>query len=239
MYIFYNDYRDGVFTAEDGGTGDVEELTIGFRLAGEALRTFAGAGIDYTGEIAHQSGDFAGDDIHAYGYAVTGGYTFAGRCLGESKLRLGLEYDYGSGDSNPADGEHETFDPLFPFGHAYQGIQDTFSWKNGQDLAISLRLNPPKDTRILEIESQYHFFWLAERKDGWFNAGLSQIRRDATGASGNTVGQEVDVTFKYALVPSVAIIWAGYSHFFPGPYVDETGNDPDRDFVFAQLAVNF
>lgn len=239
LYSFYRDLADGAFTAEDSQRGDVDEVTLGLRAAGELGRTASGSGLDYSGEFAQQLGSFAGDDINAYGYAVTSGYTLAGGALGESKMRLGLEFDHGSGDSDPDDGKHETFDPLFPFGHNFQGIQDTFSWKNGQDLAVHWRLNPPASTRVLEVEGQFHLFWLTEEKDGWFNAGLAQIRRDATGASGRFVGSEIDFQVKYALVPQVAIIWAGYAHFFPGEFVRDTGKSPDRDFVFAQLGVNF
>lgn len=239
FYTFYRDLADGVFTSEDASAGDVDEVTLGFRGAGEAFRLPSGAGLDYSGEFAYQLGSFAGDEINAFGYAVTAGYTLADRSLGETRVRLGAEYDYGSGDDDPNDGDHETFDPLFPFGHNYQGIQDVFSWKNGQDLSANLKVIPPRDTRILEIEAQFHLFWLSEKEDGWFNAGLAQIRRDATGSSGNFVGSEIDVLFKYALVPSYAVLWAGYARFLPGDYVRATGKEPDRDFVFAQLNVSF
>jgi hypothetical protein len=239
FYTFYLDLSDGVFTAEDGTTGDVDEVTIGTRLAGELLRNDAGAGFDYTGEAAYQTGEFVNESILAYGYAVTGGYTFAGGALGESRVRLGVEYDRGSGDHDPTDGRHESFDPLFPFGHYYQGIQDTFSWRNGQDLAFKIDVFPPKSTGIPHAEIQYHAFWLTSRKDAWFNAALAEIRRDPTGSSGRFVGHEIDVTFKYSIVGTVAVLWAGYSHFFPGEFVRQTGESPDRDFVFTQLVVNF
>jgi hypothetical protein len=35
------------------------------------------------------------------------------------------------------------------------------------------------------------------------------------------------------------VLWIGYAHFFPGEFVRNTGDDPDRDFVFAQMLVNF
>jgi hypothetical protein len=239
IYTLYLDLADGAFTAEDGTTGDVSEVTIGTRLAGAALRNDTGGGFDYTGEVCYQTGEFVDESILAYGYALTGGYTLAGEALAGSRVRLGVEYDYGSGDRDPTDGRHGTFDPLFPFGHYYQGIQDTFSWKNGQDLAFKVDVYPPKWTGIPHAEVQYHAFWLSARKDGWFNAALNEIRRDPTGSSGRFVGHEIDVTFKYSLVPAVAVIWVGYSHLFPGEYIRQTGESPDRDFVFTQLLVNF
>ncbi|MBI4605660.1 MAG: alginate export family protein, partial [Planctomycetes bacterium] len=129
LFAFYRDLSDGSFTAEDGNRGNVDEVTLGARVAGKVLQDSRGQGFDYSGEAAWQGGRFAGDDIRAYGYVVTGGYTAALSSLDATKVRLGAEYDYGSGDSDPTDGDHETFDPLFPFGHLYQGIQDTFSWK--------------------------------------------------------------------------------------------------------------
>jgi hypothetical protein len=239
LYALYRDLADGAFTAEDGQTGDVQELTLGTRVAGKLFRDEAGRGFDWSGEIASQLGDFAGDDISAYGYAVTAGYTFVVQPLDATKVRLGAEYDYGSGDSDPNDGDHETFDPLFPFGHYYQGIQDTFSWKNGRDLAFKLDVYPPKRTGIPHAEVQYHLFWLSENEDGWFNAGLGQIRRDPTGSADSFVGTEIDFTIKYLLVDPFAVLWVGYARFFPGEYVKDTGEDPDRDFIFAQLAVTF
>jgi len=240
LYTFYRDLADGSFTAEDGvTTGDVDDVTLGTRLGGELLRNSDGAGFDYSGELAYQIGSFAGDDISAYGYALTAGYTLAGEWLSQTKARVGLEYDYGSGDDDPNDGDRGTFDPLFPFGHKYQGIQDTFSWMNGQDLAFKLDLYPPKVTKISRAELHYHLFWLSQAKDGWFNAGLAQIRRDPTGSSGNFVGSEIDVTLEYILLAPFAVLWLGYSHFLPGDFVQETGSEPSRDFVFAQLSVTF
>ena len=113
----------------------------------------------------------------------------------------------------------------------------TYLTASGQDLKLDVY--PPKSTGIPHAEIQYHFFWLSENEDGWFNAGLGQIRRDPTGSAGNFVGTEIDFTMKYLLVDPFAVLWFGYAHFFPGEYVEDTGEDPDRDFIFAQLAVTF
>jgi hypothetical protein len=238
-YVFLNDYDDNSFTGEHGTLGNITEWTFGLRGAGEFLRNTAGAGFDYSAEVAYQTGDYAEDNISAYGYALVGAYTIAARSMGDTKLRLSVEYDYGSGDKDPTDGQRNTFDPLFPFGHLYQGVQDIFGWKNGQDLALRAKLLFPKDWRVADVELQYHFFWLASRKDAWYNAALQTLRVDPTGTSGNTVGQELDLTLRYLLVPGCADLSFGYSHFFPGDFVKNTGREVSRDFVYAQLAVNF
>jgi hypothetical protein len=107
------------------------------------------------------------------------------------------------------------------------------------DLAFKAELFLPKALRVPQAEVQYHLFWLSEEKDGWFNAALAQLRRDPTGSAGNFIGSEIDAMVKYALVPPFAILWIGYSHFFPGDFVRGTGDAPDRDFIFSQLAVTF
>jgi hypothetical protein len=71
---------------------------------------------DYTVESAYQFGNFQDRrlgansgrlDHSAWMAIVQGGYTFADAW---GTPRLGLEYAHGSGDSNPTDGKHETFE---------------------------------------------------------------------------------------------------------------------------------
>jgi len=53
-------------------------------------------------------------------YAAHAGF---GRKLGQT-WHLGVAYNYGSGDNNPRDGRHQTFDNLYPLNHAYYGYMD-------------------------------------------------------------------------------------------------------------------
>ena len=43
------------------------------------------------------------------------------------QLKLGTAFHLGSGDDDPADGVHGTFDQLYPLGHAYYGYMDFFA----------------------------------------------------------------------------------------------------------------
>ncbi len=235
---------DNLFVGEDGATGSVDEYTIGALFKGGIT------GFDYSAEGVLQFGRYSDDDIQAYGFALTGGYNLPPALrMGLKAARVGVEYTYGSGDADPADGKHETFDPLFPFGHYYQGHQDIFSWKNGQDLALKGTVVLPQMGKLnpIWLEVQYHFFWLSERRDGWYNAGLGLIRRNSSGSANPYVGQELDIHAKYTLLdlskpqapwPQKLWLWIGYSHFFPEDYVRETGPAPDRDFAYAQLQMD-
>ena len=92
--------RNGNVTAGNLATS---LYTIGGRLAGKVENV----GVDYTVEVPFQFGDtgtqMAGSDGEFKGYAVfvKAGYTVPG----ENKVRLGAEYNLGSGDDNATDSE--------------------------------------------------------------------------------------------------------------------------------------
>lgn len=235
VYCFGREFHDGSVTAEDGVTvGDLVDWTYGIRVKGKAL------GFDYSGELIGQSGHFSADRIGAYAYALTLGYT--------ADLpwtpRVGVEYDFASGDRNPADGRRNTFDPLFPFGHYFQGFADVFEFKNGRDLSLYLKAAPVDK---LTVQVDYHFFWLGQRRDAWYSnapiAGTNMagavVRRNAAGAANPNVGQEIDIHARYAIGKFVKF-WGGWSRFFPGPFVRQTpGETIGMNWFFIQMTVDF
>ncbi len=224
-YILFRHFSDGSFVAEDGTSGDLEDWYAGVRLKGAAC------GFDYSFEGVYEFGDRSADDVEAFGLAATFGYTFDCECA----PRLGLEWTYGTGDEDPADGERGTFDPPFPFGHSYQGFLDIFSWKNCHDFAFRFSVKPHADWQItLDV----HGFLLDEEKDAWYGAAGTPIRRDITGDAGSFLGTEVDLAAKWSVRPNVSL-WFGYTHLFAGDYIDDTGPAPDTDWVFAMLTAEF
>jgi len=131
-YVLGRDQRDGTFTNEHGTRGNLSDRTVGVRVKGAPGR------FDYTGEADWQFGRKAGQSVRAWALAATGGYTldFA------YKPRVGAEYTFASGDADPSDNKVQTFDPLYPFQHAFQGYQDIFAWKNGHDFKGSVSAIP-------------------------------------------------------------------------------------------------
>ncbi|MBI4061082.1 MAG: alginate export family protein, partial [Elusimicrobia bacterium] len=169
-YILGRDQRDGTFANEQGSMGHRSDRTVGARFKGAPGR------FDYTGEADWQFGRTAGQRVRAWALAATGGYTLELAL----KPRFGLEYDFASGDSNPSDNKVQTFDPLYPFGHAYQGYQDIFSWRNGHDFKASASIDPRPDWRV---QADFHHFRLHHAFDAWYDAtGTAIIARSATGA---------------------------------------------------------
>jgi hypothetical protein len=228
LYGFFREFRDGSAVAENGATGNLVDHTLGARIKGND------AGFDYTAEAMSQTGHLSSDRISALAYAATLGYTFDMAW----HPRIGVEYDYASGDRHPNDGKRNTFDPLFPYGHYYQGFADTFAFKNGKDAAVFLKVAP---TDTLSLHLDVHTFWLASDTDSWYNAAGVLIRRDPTGQATSRVGHETDLHARLALGKNVKL-WAGWSHFFAGPYVRDTqttGTSRDMNWLFGQMTVEF
>jgi hypothetical protein len=191
-------------------------------------------GFDYELEAAFQTGEVRGLDLRAGAVHLGGGYTFPGAW----KPRLGIEYNYGSGDRDPTDSDIETFQNLFPTNHKFYGYMDVFSWQNLHDFAVSFKCVPLKD---VTVQLDYHAFWLASTDDVWYRAnGTTAVRPldAAARAADNYAGSEVDLTVTWK-VNRVFQIQAGYSHFFAGTYLSDTGASDDADFGYLQATLTF
>ncbi|HEX7898108.1 MAG TPA: alginate export family protein [Planctomycetota bacterium] len=229
VYVFGRTLNDNLFTGETSGpANDRMDFTPGVRLKGKM------AGFDYTAEGMVQRGEVGDDDVKAWAAALTFGYTFDI----DWKPRIGVEYTHASGDGDPTDGDHETFDLMYGFGHFYQGFADIFSFKNGKDLALYLKVAPAP---YLSFHVDIHTFTLDEDVDSWYNFAGAPIRTDATGAAGDEIGNEIDVHFRWAVGKHVKF-WGGVTRFFAGDFVEDTkgaGTDGDMTWAFLQAVVEF
>lgn len=210
---------------------------------------------DYTLEGAYQFGNFqdrrlgatsARLEHEAYMAVAQGGYTWADAW---ATPRFGLEYAYGSGDSNSTDGKHGTFENLFPTNHKFYGYMDFVSLQNIHDVRAILTLRP---TPRLSLAFEGHGFWLADTSDNFYNVGGAP--RGGTGTTpgngygvnpnySNYVGSEVDIIAGYALT-RFAQLEVGYGHFFVGDYVESSLSSAafgskDADYFYAQININF
>lgn len=171
---------------------------------------------------------------------LLGGYTFD---TAPWKPRLSLEYNYASGDRDSDDGRSQSFQNLFPSNHAKFGYMDEFSWRNLHDAGVQLTAKP---TRTVDFDLNYHAFWLADTRDYWFRSnGLSSLRtttpdgRDVREAgAGRFAGQELDFVVSWSPARWLTVE-AGYSHFFAGSYLRDTGADDDADFGYVMATVSF
>lgn len=188
---------------------------------------------DYETEFVVQTGTAGGRDLSAFASYVEGGYTFQQPW----KPRLGLEYSYASGDGNAADNKQGAFQNLFPTNHLHYGLMDVFSWSNIHDVALHLSAKP---TAKLTTSLDYHVLWLADTADIWRRANATTAVRPANAAASNYAGSELDVLVTYA-ASSHLTLTAGYSHFFAGDYLSDTGTGTgsDADFVYLMTSIKF
>jgi hypothetical protein len=202
-------------------------------------------GWDYEAEADYQFGHFKPSDTspslehQAYSLHVIGGYTW--RKLAGAP-RVGLEYNFASGDNDPNDGKHGTFDNLFPSNHGLYGIMDFFSLQNIQDLhlAFSLQL-----TKKLTLKLDSYAFWLADTHDYSYQLNGNPRKTGGYGAHpeyNSFVGSELDLIAAYNIT-QFASVQAGYGHFFASDYVTSSlaghGGATDANYVFAQVYFNF
>ncbi|HWB13385.1 MAG TPA: alginate export family protein [Pirellulales bacterium] len=186
-------------------------------------------------EGAYQFGTY-GSQLQSAGMTVTGlGYEFAER---RRKPRVWLYYDWASGDANPSNGRHGTFNQLFPWAHRYLGWMDLVGRENIRDLNLQFTLSPWEKTNFT---LWYHVFHLAQSRDALYNAFGTPIRISPTGAAGAYVGQELDLLFQIVVNPRVDVLF-GYSYFFGGSFIKATnpaGVSGNADFYYSQWSWRF
>ena len=183
------------------------------------------AGWDYTVEGAYQFGHFNDPSApvkslkqEAYMVSLQGGYTWK---KNKFTPRVGLEYNFASGDGNATDGTHGTFENLFPSNHKFYGYMDLVSLQNIHNIRLTSSLKPlPR----LTLAVDFHMFWLANTQDNFYTVAGARRTGSASGSGlgyginstyGSYVGSEVDLTASYVVCKS-ATLQAGYSHFFVG-----------------------
>jgi len=200
-------------------------------LAGDQVHTF---GLRY----AYKKGSWDGDgesmlQSGSYGFLQQRAYAAhigIGRVFGAAGY-FGIAYNYGSGDSNPNDGKHQTFDNLYPLNHAYYGHMDLFSLQNIHNAEAVLTWKASKQNKI---RLAYQGFWLAKSTtDAWYNAGGKAIRQSARPVS-SYVGSEIDLTLITHNPAWHTTTMLGYSHFFVGSYIQQTGTSRDVNFIYVQ-----
>ena len=218
-------YDDRGITKGEEGTGNLYSHTVGFRIDGKYGHW------DYNSTLAGQFGHWGNDNINAYGLVLTLGYTFDTLW----KPHVIAQYVNGSGDKDPHDGKHGTFDGIFGGADTVlYGWMNLFFFQNLREHRIDIILTPNK---TIILRGEYHYFTLDEKKDAWYFPGNTQ-RRDNTGSSGRELGHEVDLIAKKTISNHLEIL-GGYCFFIPGEFIKNTGPSPTAHWCFLQTTVFF
>ncbi|MCA9289315.1 MAG: alginate export family protein [Phycisphaerales bacterium] len=224
LYYLGVDTRASAF---NGDAGAETRHTIGSRLFGR----FGSSGFAYDAEGAFQFGEVGDADVGAFMLAGELSYT-PPECAWSPKFWIGA--DYASGDSTAGDGDVETFNQLFPLGHAFFGYQDFIGRQNLVSASIGASAKP---LPALLLRAEVLSFWRADNDDALYNAGGGVLRAPG-GSDESHAGIEFDLTAVYTLDAHTAIE-GGYSHFFTGDFLDETGASEDVDWLYLQMTYRF
>jgi hypothetical protein len=219
-YVFWR--RDANLRSEAGPIDALHQVTAGGRLVGKLP-----ARLDYNVEAAVQRGSLGPDSVRAW----AGHWQLRETLKAAGTPHLVAEYNYASGDANPADGIRGTFDQLYPTAHDKYGLADQVGWRNIHHVRAGFDVTPIKLTLIAV---SYHSYWLAEARDALYAASGAPLARIAAGAARTHVGQELDVQISRPLSPQLALA-AGYSHLFAGPFLKDAtpGKSYSGPFVMA------
>ena len=218
--------------ARDGDVGGAQLAdslyTIGARLAGNVENV----GVDYTVEIPFQFGDTGTQEgsptatdgsFGGYAIFVKGGYTVPG----ENKIRLGAEYNIGSGDDNGADSDEETFiDMKLGTNHMHYGYMDI----NGNTVSNRTHWNVNAKANVTPELNLYAAYWGHKITE--------------SGTSDDDLGSEINLQAKYNLAAGTTLV-VGYGHATPGGQQDalavlagRSGADA-QDWAFMMFNTNF
>jgi hypothetical protein len=209
------------------------DRTDDFITAGTHMKSIQGAlgALDYEAEFAIQTGTASSRNLTACTSYIEAGYTFDHAW----KPRVSVEYSYASGDDDPADRNEGAFQNLFPTNHPHYGYMDLFSWSNIHNVVIHLSAKPAaKLTAGLDI----HAFWLADTADTWRRANARTSVRPPSPDASSFAGMEADALLNYTMSKNCTFA-AGYSHFFAGAYLNETGSGDDADFFYFVAGLKF
>ncbi len=223
-YLFWR-LSPGIKT-ESGGFGKLDEKTFGLRWAGAQSR------FDYDAEIAGQVGHIGSDKIRAWAWSAIAGYTLEPKGL---KTRLFAKYDFASGDRNPSDGVHGTFDQLYPNIHDHHGLADQVAWQNLKSLRAGVRVSL---RRNWIVAGAYNGWWLASATDAFYSSSGSVVARDARGLSGTHIGDEYDIQTSYRLDRELEF-GAGVGYVRSGEFLIRTHHAPSYTYPYVMLNYNF
>lgn len=221
FYVLQKDNRG--ITKGEFQTSNTSANYSGFRFS----YNFYNFEVDST--FVKEWGNFGGDKIDAYGIVFNFGY-FLNR-----NSKINFQYVLGSGDKNPYDGKHNTFDGAYGGADTVlYGWMNLFFFKNIIEYRLELENKFSKKT---ELKVEYHYFLLEEKKDGWYSPS-KLLARDKSGKSGKNLGAEIDLILNYNYSNNLKFI-IGSCFFKPYEFIRKQFEESLTKWHFIQSTINF
>ena len=151
-------------------------------------------------------------------------------------FRAALQFDYASGDRNPADEDWQRFNTLYGarrFDFGPTGIYGPFARTNLLSPGFRVQASPVKNWRGFLA---YRGYWLASSKDTWVPARVT----DPTGDAGSFLGSQVELAIRWFVLPGNLSVEVGYAHLFAGSFIDQASDRPgSTDYAYVQTVLGF
>ena len=211
-------------TGETGAPGTTRIHALGARARDHFGR------FDFVAEAVVQSGRYLGDDLSARAAAAQAGVTW----VAGLKVRAFAGYDFATGDKDPADGKRQEFFNFFPTNHPHYGYMDYEGWRNIRSPYAGVAFSRGRHF----AQAKAHRFSLDQERGPWKDAAGSTLGSDAAGASGRSVGREIDLTYRFAWTDKAAVE-GGLSRFAPGRFARLTRGDDVSRWAYLMLTFAF
>ncbi len=173
-------------------------------------------------------------DVDAWTVHAHVGYTFDHPWC----WRISADYDYATGDERPGDDRFDQYDRLFGSRRTDLGYTGLFGPLSPANLdAPGFRVEVTPSARLDAVVA-YKAARLESARDTWIGANV----RDATGASGRSIGQLVDARLRYWIVPDSVRFETGVSILSLGRFARDAPNasgQGDARAVYVQLTQSF
>jgi Alginate export len=206
-------------------TAKEDEKVLGVRFKAQAHTA-----LDYGGELILETGEVGSQPIQAWAGQAGAAYQFLDVA---SKPRVFAQYDYASGNSNPAQSKsHTTFDTIYPTAHDRLGIADLFGWQNIESVRAGATVEPH---RRLTVTVQGLDFWAADALDSIYNSSGGAIVANKTN-HGRHLGAEIDSYSWYELNQHFNV-GGGVAYFGGGQFL--TNVTTSHSYTYYYFALNF
>jgi hypothetical protein len=165
------------------------------------------AGVDYRATYAMLGGETGATDTDVAATMMDAevGYSMPN----VRNLRVSAGYHTDSGDSDPAGGDSETYDPFHYDRHNNAGLMDVLGWGNLTYMRLGFTVDAADD---IKVGANYYTFTATEAADDTYDNDFTGL---GVGGTEDDIGSELDVWATKAYGSNFSIN-ARYGMFSPG-----------------------
>lgn len=217
------------FKSKAAGFSDVfgEEVrhSVGLRRFGTL-----GKRISYNTEVIYQFGDLDGSTISAFNIETDWKYT-----LIHTKWtpKIGLKFDWSTGDKATNDGKLQTFNPLF-VNPAIYSLAAVNTPANLNSLHPNITVFPMKN---VSIYIDYALFYRTTKEDGLYTPPRFQIR-EANTSSEKHIGDALGIQINYQINRNISFDIRS-SYFIPGKFIKASGDSKSIFYIAPTMNFKF